>query len=131
MTLAPLSGWSLPPSRRRGEAGQLLEWVEGLRDDQLDHGLSPIVEKCLHRQIGIECPWGDENLGTYLQLPVEEINEKAGWDLRIVRWRHYSGKETRLLVLGESRIRVLPAHQAERSGSLSAAFRIEAISMCV
>ncbi len=76
----------------------LLRWILSLRDDEHLQGLTPTVEDHLQTDIGIQTKWRDENTRAYLELLIEEINEKTEFNLRTVGWHHYSRELTRILV---------------------------------
>ena len=60
-----------------------------------------MIEDHLKRHIGLKPPWGDEGFGAYIQLLLDEINDKTAWDLRMQPWKHYSSWNTRLRVRKE------------------------------
>jgi hypothetical protein len=80
------------------DAANLFLWIESLRPEHMLGCYSPIVEDACERRIGISCPWGDAHFTAYLQMLVDEINEKTSYDLRLQPWQDYSR--------GKSRIRV-------------------------
>jgi len=80
------------------DAALLLEWVQSLGPHRLEHGLSPIVEDCLLREIGIRVPWEMENLAAYFAILTDEINERTPWELRVQPWNQHQHVKTRLRV---------------------------------
>lgn len=80
------------------EAARLLAWVKSLPPDQMLGCYTPIVEDQRERGISIASPWGSDNFPAYVQMLVDEINQKAGFDLRLQPWREYSATKTRLKV---------------------------------
>lgn len=76
----------------------LLKWILELRTDEYLLRMTPPVEDVLDTEIGIEVEWDDENLRAYLELLVEEINEKTEFRLRTINWHKYSQAVTRILV---------------------------------
>lgn len=80
------------------DARALLQWILDLRRDEYLLGLTPPVEDHLERDIGIETELGEENVRTYVELLVEEINERTEFNLRTIGWHHYGKELTRLLV---------------------------------
>ena len=61
-------------------------------------GTTPEVEDRLEQDMGIKTEWRDENLRAFLELLVEEINEKTEFKLTTIPWRRYSRETTRILV---------------------------------
>jgi len=80
------------------DAAKLLRWVERLPVDKLVGRLTPVVEEDCEKRIGIKCPWDSKNFPTYIQLLIEEINEKTDYDLKALPWHNYAYVYTRLLV---------------------------------
>lgn len=80
------------------DSAALLKWVIELRADQCLRTLTPSVEDHIQLDIGLDANWPEENLAAYLELLVEEINEKTEFDLRIQTWHHYGKAETRIRV---------------------------------
>ena len=60
--------------------------------------MTPLVEKRMETEIGFQNEFKDENFRAYLELLLEEINEKTEFNLRAINWRHYSDVSTRILV---------------------------------
>ncbi len=81
-----------------GDGRALLKWILDLRRGEYLLGMTPPVEEHLEVDIGIETGWGDENVRTYVELLVEEINELTEFSLRTIGWRHYGREQTRILV---------------------------------
>ena len=81
-----------------GDSAKLLEWIEGLNDKELLEEWSPVVEDSLEKRIGIECPWEDRNFSAYIQLLIDEINDKTPYDLKIQPWKDYSEWKTRIRI---------------------------------
>jgi hypothetical protein len=80
------------------EAAKLMEWIESLKPEAFKGKWTPIVEEEQEKRIGLNCPWNKENFSSYLQLLLEEINEKTGYDLTLQPWREYSDWKTRIRV---------------------------------
>ena len=80
------------------EAARLLAWVKSLPTDQMLGCYTPIVEDQRERGIGIASPWGSDNFPAYVQMLADEINQKAGYDLRLQPWKEYATIKTRLKV---------------------------------
>lgn len=80
------------------EAARLLAWVKSLPPDQMLGCYTPIVEDQRERGIGIASPWGSDNFPAYVQMLADEINQKAGYDLRLQPWKEYATIKTRLKV---------------------------------
>jgi hypothetical protein len=81
------------------DAAKLIEWIESLRHDELLGCYTPIVEDECERRIGIESPWDDdENFPAYLQMLVDEINEKTDYRLRVQPWKRYASFKSRIRV---------------------------------
>lgn len=59
------------------DAARLLEWLERLDPKRLQGAWTPPVEDCNTREIGLQQTGGEENLPFYLQILVDEINEKT------------------------------------------------------
>ena len=79
----------------------LLKWILDLRRDECLMGMTPPVEEHLERDIGIKTKLGEQNVRAYLELLVEEINEKTEFNLRIIGWHHYGKENSRILVKKE------------------------------
>ena len=80
------------------EAARLLRWVQTIQPDQMLGCFTPNIEDQRERGIGIASPWGNDNFPAYLQMLVEELNEKTHYDLRLQPWKEYSATKTRLKV---------------------------------
>jgi hypothetical protein len=80
------------------DAAKLLQWVEELKREEFVGSWTPVVEEEQEGKIGLSCPWGDENFPAYLQILVEEINEKTLHDLALQPWRGHSRLLSRLRV---------------------------------
>ena len=81
------------------EAAKLLKWIEQLPDDKKLLGrVTPIIEESVDKWIGIECPWSEENTAVYLQLLIDEINERTDYDLRLQPWREYNEVKSRIII---------------------------------
>ena len=52
----------------------------------------------LEKEIGIKCPWNNRNFSAYIQLLIDEINDKTPYDLKIQPWKDYSDWKTRIRV---------------------------------
>ena len=59
---------------------------------------TPVVEDALKKEIGIKCPWDDRNFSAYIQLLIDEINDKTPYDLKLQPWKDYSDWKTRIRV---------------------------------
>lgn len=60
--------------------------------------MTPIVEDSARKWIGIEFPWNQENAAVYLQLLIDEINERTDYELRLQPWREYAQVKSRICV---------------------------------
>lgn len=80
------------------DSSALLTWILELRSEEFELGMTPGIEEAFEGDIGIETDCGKENIRAYTELLVEEINEKTEFDVRLIRWHHYSQEETRILV---------------------------------
>ncbi len=81
------------------DAAKLLEWIEKLSNDKKLLGrVTPIVEDSARKWIGIEFPWSQENAAVYLQLLIDEINERTSYDLRLLPWREYGQLKSRISI---------------------------------
>ena len=91
-----------PPAAEKyglsSDAASLLEWIADLRTDQYLGNLTPALEECLERDIGLKPEWPKENLSAYFGMLVDEINEKTDFDLKVQPWRRHSGQATRIQV---------------------------------
>ena len=76
----------------------LLQWIQELRTDEFQTGLTPVVEEHLGKTLSFKAKWDFNNTRTYLELLVGEINENTEYQLRALDWRHYSNTGTRILV---------------------------------
>jgi hypothetical protein len=76
----------------------LLRWIVYLHSNEYLLGMTPPLEDNLKGNIGIETELGESNVRVYIELLVEEINEKTDFVLRTVGWQYYSSEETRILV---------------------------------
>jgi hypothetical protein len=80
------------------ESCGLLNWILDLHPSEYLHSLTPPVEDHLAADIGITPDWPEENMPAYIELLVEEINEKTEFDLRTQGWQHYNQEQTRIRV---------------------------------
>ena len=80
------------------DAQALLRWILELRPDDFLAGMTPVVEERLGVEIGFKTDWIDQNTRIYLELLVEEINEKTEFKLRTLDWWGYPREATRILV---------------------------------
>lgn len=80
------------------EASSLLRWIQQLRPEELLSGMTPPVQENLKSDIGLKINWSEDNLATFLELLVEEINEKTEYELRTHWWKNYNGIQTRILI---------------------------------
>lgn len=80
------------------DAAKLLEWIQDVPANQYAGPWTPIVENAVERWIGIRCPWGDENFAAYLQMLLDEVNERTEYDLSIQPWRHHGAMKSRVRV---------------------------------
>jgi hypothetical protein len=80
------------------DASKLLGWIVELREEELLENWTPVVEDELEEMIGIECPWDDRNFSAYLQMLIDEINQKTDYDLRIQPWKDCSEWKSRIRV---------------------------------
>jgi len=79
-------------------SAKLLEWIKGLTQKEFLQEWTPVVEDALEKEIGIKCPWNDRNFSAYIQLLIDEINDKTPYDLKIQPWKDYSDWKTRIRV---------------------------------
>jgi hypothetical protein len=80
------------------DAAKLLEWIEALDPKDYQANWTPIVEDEQEDKIGLECPWEEENFTAFLQLLVDEINQKTLYDLSLQPWQENSECKTRIRV---------------------------------
>ena len=80
------------------EAAKLLSWIEDLPRDKLLGSWTPLVEDARKKWIGIECPWQEENFPAYLQLLIDEINERTDYALTVQPWRDYGRIKSRIRI---------------------------------
>ena len=80
------------------DAAKLLEWIESLQAKDLEGKWTPVVEDEQKKKIGLDCPWGNEHFSAYLQLLIEEINEKTPYALTLQPWRHHSEMKTKIRI---------------------------------
>lgn len=80
------------------ESRALLRWILDLRADEYLLGMTPAVEDHLVRDIGLQTRLGEENVRPYVELLLEEINERTDFNLRTVGWLYYAKEQTRILV---------------------------------
>ena len=94
--------FSQPPLEERlgvsPDAAKIIAWIEALQPEELLSCYTPVVEDDCERRIGIEPPWASENFPAYLQMLVEEINEKTHYDLKVQSWKCYSQVKSRIRV---------------------------------
>jgi len=80
------------------EAAKLLSWIKGLPANQFTGPWTPIVEDARERWIGISCPWSEENFPAYLQLLIEEINDRTDYNLTLQPWSQHGQRKSRIKV---------------------------------
>lgn len=81
------------------DSAKLLAWIESLDDEERLEEWTPIVEDAQEERIGLECPWNDDdNFPAYIQLLIDEINDKTPYDLKLQPWKDYSDWKTRIRV---------------------------------
>lgn len=80
------------------EAAKLLEWIESLSPKDFKANWTPIIENRQEDQIGLVCPWEKENFTAFLQLLVDEINQKTSYELSLQPWYEHSNCKTRIRV---------------------------------
>jgi hypothetical protein len=73
-------------------------WILNLHPNEYLRSLTPPVEDHLAVDIGLAPDWPEENVPAYIELLIEEINEKTEFDLRTQPWRHYNEEQTRIRV---------------------------------
>jgi hypothetical protein len=76
----------------------LLRWILDLRKDEFLQQMTPPVEERMENEIGFQADLTDENFRAYLELLLEEINEKTEFNLRAINWKSYSDILTRIHV---------------------------------
>jgi len=79
------------------DARALLQWILELRKDEFLLQMTPAVEEHLDTEIGIQAQRDEENTKAYLELLVEEINQRTEFRLRTIAWHKYGGSATRIL----------------------------------
>jgi hypothetical protein len=85
------------------EAAKLLQWIEMLPEDEKLLGrVTPIIEDAATKFIGINCPWSEENTSVYLQLLVDEINDRTIYNLVLQPWRECSRTRSRIVIRRKS-----------------------------
>jgi hypothetical protein len=80
------------------DAVALLRWIQELRDDEIQAGLTPVLETHLGKTLSFKSEWDYRNTRIYLELLVAEINENTDYQLRALDWRDYPNNSTRILV---------------------------------
>jgi hypothetical protein len=80
------------------DAVALLRWIQELRSDEIQAGLTPILETHLGKTLSFKTKWDYNNTRIYLELLVAEINENTEYQLRILDWQDYLKNSTRILV---------------------------------
>jgi hypothetical protein len=91
--LGPAKQYSLS-----ADSALLFEWIRDLRPDQYLGNLTPVLEDCMERDIGLKPEWPKENLSAFFEMLAEEINAKTDFDLKLQPWQSYSTKSTRIRV---------------------------------
>jgi hypothetical protein len=81
-----------------GDAAKLLSWVQSLPRKRFTGKWTPIVDDACDRWIGIKCPWSDENVSAYLQMLLDEINERTEYDLTLQPWIDCGRTKSRIRV---------------------------------
>ncbi len=93
---------SLPTLRERyglsEEASKLLEWIEGLKDEDYLLNWTPTIEDHQEKKIGFQFKSEKENFPAYIQELVDEINLKTEYELKLQPWKHWSEWQTRVRV---------------------------------
>lgn len=93
---------SQPPLEERlgvsPDAAKIIAWIETLLPEELLSCYTPVVEDECERRIGISPPWASENFPAYLQMLVDEINEKTHYNLKVQSWSCYSQVKSRIRV---------------------------------
>lgn len=79
-------------------AARLLGWIQRLPAAQMTGTWTPVVEEANERWIGLSCPWSEENFSAYLQMLLDEINERTEYDLALQPWLHYGRMRSRIRV---------------------------------
>jgi hypothetical protein len=80
------------------EAAKLLRWIEQLPDDtKLLGRLTPVVEDANEQWIGLNCAWRGENTGVYLQLLIDEINDRTDYELKLQPWHEWNAVKSRIV----------------------------------
>ena len=80
------------------ESAALLRWIESLDESECLRNLTPAVEDHFKKRIGLSSKDYKENLPVYIQMLIDEINQKTEYDLKIQPWRHYNSETTRILI---------------------------------
>ena len=80
------------------DAAKLLEWIQAVPKDRFTGPWTPIVEDAVERWIGIRCPWGDENFAAFLQMLLDELNDRTEYDLSLQPWRQHGAIKSRIRV---------------------------------
>ena len=75
------------------KAARLLGWVQTIQPEQMLGCFTPVIEDQRERGIGIASPWGNDNFPAYLQMLVDEINEKTHYNLRLQPWKRILGTQ--------------------------------------
>jgi hypothetical protein len=76
----------------------LLRWILDLRKDEFLQQMTPPVEERMKTEIGFQANWDQRNFRAYLELLLEEINEKTEFKLRAINWKTYNDILTRIQV---------------------------------
>lgn len=80
------------------DAAKLLEWIQALPKDRFTGPWTPILEDAVERWIGIRCPWGDENFAAFLQMLLDELNDRTEYILSLQPWRQHGAVKSRICV---------------------------------
>lgn len=76
----------------------LLRWILDLRKNEFLQQMTPPVEERMENEIGFQADWDHQNFRAYLELLLEEINEKTEFKLRAINWKTYNDILTRIQV---------------------------------
>jgi hypothetical protein len=80
------------------DAIALLKWILELPKDHFLGKLTPVIEDVYETKIGITTEWDDDNIPAYIQMLLDEINEKTEYNLKIQPWKDCGKFATRILV---------------------------------
>mgnify|MGYP001258160766 CR=1 FL=1 len=80
------------------DAARLLEWIDSRKPDEMLGNWTPVVEPRIESEIGFTNDWPTENIAALIQMLVDEINAKTGYELSLQPWKEHGEVHTRIKV---------------------------------